>query len=987
MAVINSKKLLPPSKSSGSALSKQKFLVPISNIKPKSSAIIKASDISLSKTDRSQSQNALANITKKFIDVEKIISANVKVLEKSEERKRKLLEQKSFSKQEEKIEAKKQKAPSNINVPSLPRTGFLDAIRRFLLYTFLGYAFNKFGKYIPKVLKLTQKLIPVYKFFESFTGNLLNGAVSFIDIGYKTYDKVKELSKTVGGENAEKKFNEFSKQFNTFANLAIIAGMSTMGGTDFGKKGKAGNTTINTGQKNARLKSASGERNLSGSFTPKGYLPGDKITQYGPKNKNFLQKAGQQARILGKRTFGKFAGKVFGKIPIIGGLIDFIVSTVIFKENPGRAAAKAVGSTIGAALGTFIPVPFAGTILGGILGDLVGGALYDTLVGPDSIMGKSQGGEVTRGGKRVNRPAKRRIQRIKTRPPKIKPQKTIPGKDIGGKKEIEKLFPSSNDPKIRNPLGILESTSTSLKQVPMIGGLMGASLDLVMGQKPDANVFKRIGNGFGSLIQSAIDSETSNTISNIQKEIVGLANGGIIPRTLSTEQNIGMKIGERIAKTLEVMMNVKVSETLQAIRQQFGKEGLELTGGDGGTGGGQGGAGGGGGGGGGGMFTGKASDIPPEGKALLDAIAGSESGGYNSRYPSKTFDNGWIDHPRISERIRSGPNAGKTSDAAGRYQFLSTTWDQYKPAKAFTPENQDIAAYRLAIAAYGYGEQGLIRDLKKDPLKVANKLSRTWTSLPGGIEPNNATNGFLARYKQKVKKYENQNPSLTTKGVKKFSRSDITSLFRQQESFRSKPHEGMDIAAPQGTPISFGMGGEILGVWRTSSGDRNANGGYGTYMDVKFSDGRIARIAHLSDVPLKLRKGSTFKANQIIAYSGGQEGAPGSGRSGGPHIHLEQLSKPMGSEETTRGKFDPLKGGLFDLIQKGGTRASIAPSTSTNMASGLNQRTSYEIAGGSTIMMQRVIVEKPVPVNTGSTGFVPLPSIDSTNILAPLSVG
>ena len=179
---------------------------------------------------------------------------------------------------------------------------------------------------------------------------------------------------------------------------------------------------------------------------------------------------------------------------------------------------------------------------------------------------------------------------------------------------------------------------------------------------------------------------------------------------------------------------------------------------------------------GGGMFTGKAADIPPEGKALLDAIAGSESGGYNSRYPSKTFDNGWRDHPRISERILSGPNKGLTSDAAGRYQFLSTTWDQYKPAKEFTPENQDIAAYRLAIATYGYGESGLVTDLKKDPLKVANKLSKTWTSLPGGIEPNNATNGFLSRYKDKVKKYESKGgPTLSAKGVKKFSRSDITS--------------------------------------------------------------------------------------------------------------------------------------------------------------------------------------------------------------------
>ena len=71
-----------------------------------------------------------------------------------------------------------------------------------------------------------------------------------------------------------------------------------------------------------------------------------------------------------------------------------------------------------------------------------------------------------------------------------------------------------------------------------------------------------------------------------------------------------------------------------------------------------------------GQFTGKAADIPPEGKALLDAIAGSESRGYNSRFPSTTFDNGFVDHPRIDEPIPWRP--GLTSNAAGRYQFLSS---------------------------------------------------------------------------------------------------------------------------------------------------------------------------------------------------------------------------------------------------------------------------------------------------------------------------
>jgi len=211
----------------------------------------------------------------------------------------------------------------------------------------------------------------------------------------------------------------------------------------------------------------------------------------------------------------------------------------------------------------------------------------------------------------------------------------------------------------------------------------------------------------------------------------------------------------------------------------------------------------------GGQYTGKAANIPPEGKALLDAIAGSESGGYNSRYPSKTFS-GYDDHPRIDETILSGPNKGLTSNAAGRYQFLSTTWDRWKPGNAFTPENQDIAAYNLAIAAYGYGEQGLLKALKENPLKVANKLSGTWTSLPGGIEPNNATNGFISRYKTSVERYYNT-PSpifdMSKQGQEPSEPSNqepikTNTLLDLPLNFFKKPPERSSITGPKGMAVA-----------------------------------------------------------------------------------------------------------------------------------------------------------------------------------------
>ena len=243
MAVINSKKLLPPSKSTGT--DNQKFLVPISNIIPKSSAIVKAGDIKSTEEQPKQTRTSLLfeviRIRKKVIKLEKLINKNTKLFQKSEERKRKVLERQKFEKREKELEKKEPKNEKEISGPSLPKIGFLDRLKKFLLFTALGYAFNKFGKHIPKVLEFAKKLTPAFKFVEELTGNILNGVVDFIGAGYKAYDQVRGIAKSIGGENFEEKFDEFSKQFNIFANLAIVAGLAATGGTDFGLgKGKGG---------------------------------------------------------------------------------------------------------------------------------------------------------------------------------------------------------------------------------------------------------------------------------------------------------------------------------------------------------------------------------------------------------------------------------------------------------------------------------------------------------------------------------------------------------------------------------------------------------------------------------------------------------------------------------------------------------------------------------------------------------------------------
>ena len=255
---------------------------------------------------------------------------------------------------------------------------------------------------------------------------------------------------------------------------------------------------------------------------------------------------------------------------------------------------------------------------------------------------------------------------------------------------------------------------------------------------------------------------------------------------------------------------------------------------------------------GGGDFTGSAADIPPEGKALLDAIAGAEAPGYNFRYPSKPFS-GYSDHPRIDEPTPDG----RTSDAAGRYQFLSTTWDKYKPGKEFTPENQDIAAWRLAIGVYGYGESGLVKALQKDPMKVADKLKDQWPSLPGGSQQNNLTSGFLSRYNAAVKRYR----ELTTKPTPGAFRNVLPQGNPQLSSgFRTtdRPgHMGIDIGVDANAPVVALQSGKVADFYKSF-------GGHGDAVVVQHSDGTKLVYGHV--VPSSgLQVGDPIEKGRVIA--------------------------------------------------------------------------------------------------------------------------
>lgn len=123
-------------------------------------------------------------------------------------------------------------------------------------------------------------------------------------------------------------------------------------------------------------------------------------------------------------------------------------------------------------------------------------------------------------------------------------------------------------------------------------------------------------------------------------------------------------------------------------------------------------------------------------------------------------------HPDRCVPIVAGPNIGNCTTAAGRYQFINTTWDRmakrYHPGPSgllfwknysFEPEYQDEVVYRWLSDKQAWGVD-ISEELREGKLSdVLRRLSGTWTSLGYGIE-DNAMTGYLPGVYQRMLKEE-----------------------------------------------------------------------------------------------------------------------------------------------------------------------------------------------------------------------------------------
>ena len=241
----------------------------------------------------------------------------------------------------------------------------------------------------------------------------------------------------------------------------------------------------------------------AGTEKPKPTKPGSYVVDDKPKSKPRVK--GNKPVIPKVRPRG--IGRVFGRIPIVGPLIDFTIS-LIMGDPIGKAAAgavrAAVGSAIGGALvgsGTLGLGAFLGAAVGGFIGDLIARSLYDAVAAMSGTREKyNQGGVV----------ASRQIK-SETKP-KGDTKKTI------SPVELQSRF-SENDLKTLygDSVGILAKISGIMSSPGgFIGSLMSSSINLLFGQKFDDRLLSYIRQTFGRGVESNVRSTVDTVVRNLE---------------------------------------------------------------------------------------------------------------------------------------------------------------------------------------------------------------------------------------------------------------------------------------------------------------------------------------------------------------------------------------------------------------------------------------------------------------------------------------
>ncbi len=151
----------------------------------------------------------------------------------------------------------------------------------------------------------------------------------------------------------------------------------------------------------------------------------------------------------------------------------------------------------------------------------------------------------------------------------------------------------------------------------------------------------------------------------------------------------------------------------------------------------------------------------------------------------------------------------------------------------------------------------------------------------------------------------------------------ITSVFTEERFHpilhEARPHNGVDLAAPVGTPVYAAADGVV------SWADRN--GGFGKHIAIEHGDGFVTTYSHLHDYAPSIRPGTVVRQGDVIGSVGS------TGLATGPHLHfalfqndqyIDPLTAPVGFTRTVRDprRFQAVRDALLAQFEAGPQRVA-----------------------------------------------------------------
>ena len=359
-------------------------------------------------------EDTLTRIKIKVISIDQVLKGTLAAEKARKKDAETAQEQAEQAAAEKKLETKPKKKKKKMGMKAPKQVLSLwERLKKFFTTIVFGYVALKLLPLLPKLIPIAEGLFKAVDGIIWIVGKGFDIVATVVDWGYKLYDLAMGFIGNVVGEEGMKHIESLMEGLNSLVNGFLMWKI-------FGKKifdsvlasvkraFRIARVVVKKAFKFAKNLAGKGlnlVKNVGGKILNVGKSVLGKTASIAGKGANIISKGAGVAKEVVKKGAAKVGGwavKIFGKaakvvapamkaampavkgfakrIPILGPLIVGIVS-MMTGDPPGQAMFKALGAAVGGALGTFIPVPVLGTLIGETIGVYGGDLMYSMLFG------------------------------------------------------------------------------------------------------------------------------------------------------------------------------------------------------------------------------------------------------------------------------------------------------------------------------------------------------------------------------------------------------------------------------------------------------------------------------------------------------------------------------------------------------------------------------------------------------------------------------